>query len=398
MSQLAQLTATSVFSRNLRAYNEDTRFIINQGGTRSSKTWSILQLLFLIARSKNGLMISVVSETMPHLRRGAMRDFEEILTIMRYPYQDQHNKSNNIYTIHNSRIEFFSADDSSRLRGAARDILFINECNNLSLMSFNELEVRTRGAVFLDFNPVGEFWLHSDLLHRLKEKDYKLIKSTYRDNEYLTDRQVESIESRKDRDPNWWRVYGLGEVGQVEGLVFPTIELVDEVPDRGRTVIGMDFGFSNDPTAIVQLTVHGSSLYIDELCYQTGMTNGDIANLLRSFGVNQSKEVIADSAEPKSIEELYRAGFNIHPSTKGADSVRAGIDAVRQYDLKVTKRSVNVVKELRNYKYKTDKDGKLLNDTVDYWNHSIDAIRYGVTYMAKVAGAPPKSSFTRLRI
>lgn len=391
------MKATPVFSKNLEAYVEGKRYIINQGGTRSGKTWAILQLLFLIARERSGLIISVVSETMPHLKRGALRDFEAILQALNYPYEEGLNRTNQVYTIGTNRIEFFSADNPSRLRGAARDILYINECNNLPVGSFNELEVRTRGTVFLDYNPVSEFWVHNDLIPRINQDKYTVIRSTYRDNDTLTPEQVESIEGRRLTNPQWYQVYGLGEIGVEEGVVIESFELVDTIPAGGSRAYGLDFGYSNDPTALVEVALIGNDLYVDQLLYRTGLTNSDIAGFFKSEGISRTAEIIADSAEPKSIEDLYRAGYNVHPAVKGPDSVRQGIDSLKSRNLKVTKRSLELIKELRNYKYRTDKDGRKLNDFIDYFNHGIDAIRYAHGRLVKSTSTGIRSSFTRLK-
>lgn len=390
--------STPIFSSNLEAYVSGRRYIINQGGTRSGKTWSILQLLFLIAQSKPGILISVVSETMPHLRRGAMRDWETILHAFGYAFEDGRNKTQNTYTIGSSSVEFFSADNSSRLRGAARDILFINECNNLSSRAFDELEVRTRRAIFLDFNPVAEFYVHRELIPRTPETKYRMIRSTYRDNTELPAEQIAAIESRKDRDPGWWRVFGEGEIGTDEGTIFTQYEFVDEAPTDGVKLYGLDFGYTNDPTALISITIRGDEITIDERLYRTEMTNAEIVAFMKSDGIPQHAEIIADSAEPKSIAEIYRAGFNIHPAIKGADSVRSGIDTLKAYRIRITKRSTETIKEFRNYKWKADKDGRSTNQPGDFWNHAIDAIRYAVTFKTQQAdGKKIRSHFTTLR-
>lgn len=397
MTQARTIKSTPVFSANLDAYINGRRYIINQGGTRSGKTWSILQLLFLIAQNKPGLLISVVSETMPHLRRGAMRDFETILHAFGFPFEAGRNKTQNTYQIGDSSVEFFSADNSSRLRGAARDILFINECNNLTARAFDELEVRTRRAIFLDFNPVAEFYVHRELIPRTPEAKYKMIRSTYRDNTELPAEQIAAIESRRERDPAWWRVYGEGEIGNDEGTIFTRYELVDEAPADGIKLYGLDFGYTNDPTALISITIRGDEITVDEILYRTEMTNAELVAFMKAERIPQHAEIIADSAEPKSIAEIYRAGFNVHPAAKGADSVRKGIDTLKAYRLRITKRSVETIKEFRNYRWKTDKDGRSTNQPGDFWNHAIDAIRYAVAYKTEQAtGKKIRSHFTTL--
>jgi len=376
------LRLTSVFSKNVFALIDNKRYIINQGGTSSSKTYSILQLLLLIATKKDGYLISIVSESMPHLRRGAMRDFINILKENGLYSDAIHNKSTNEFVVKKSKVEFFSADQSSKLRGSRRDVLFINECNNITLQSFDELSIRTRVAVFLDYNPVSEFWVHTHLLNDTT-KNYQFIKSTFKDNEHLDASIVRDIESRKDRDPNWWKVYGLGEVGSLEGVVFNNWKICDEIPQSPKRVIGIDFGFTNDPTVVVSVTYSDGKIYLDELLYKTNMTNADIAQFIRSSEECKGCTIVCDSAEPKSIHELQLAGVRAIAATKGADSVRTGIDKLQQSEILISRRSVNGIKEFRNYRWAVAKDGKLLNVPIDYWNHFIDAVRYGHSYLVK---------------
>lgn len=364
---------STVFKKTLKAYSEKPRIILEQGGTSSSKTFSILQLLIIIA-SKHDKLISVVSETLPHLKRGAMRDFFNILIGEGIYREKYHNKTDNTYQINNSKIEFFSADNPDKIRGARRDILFINECNNVSYPVYDQLEVRTKETIFLDYNPVSEFWAHEKIKIR---DDVYYIQSTYKDNEFLDEKIVTSIESRKDIDPNWWRVYGLGETGSIEGLVFTNWEIVDEMPeDYKKLGYGLDFGFTNDPTALIEVGQQGGFLWLDEKIYETALTNDDIYVKAKKLKIDMETETIADSAEPKSIEELYRMGWNVKPAVKGRDSINSGIDILKSYQLKVTKNSVNLIKELRNYKWAVDKHGKVLNKPIDNWNHAIDGVRY----------------------
>lgn len=374
---------TDVFWWNLKSKK---RGKVNQGGTSSSKTYSILQLLFLKARKHqdSGIIISVVSETFPHLKRGAMRDFFNIVNLERQYNPNAHNKTDNIYHIGKSKIEFFSVEDSSRVRGARRDILFINEANNISYESFSELEVRTRNEFFIDFNPVSEFWAHDKVINR---NDVDFFKSTYLNNDFLSDEEKRIIEVRKD-DPDWWRVYGQGEIGSVEGLIFPQFNLVDDFPkNRQWLCYGLDFGFTNDPTALIQVCLHNGQLYLDEIIYLRGLTNQDISDRMTKCEIDNLQEIIADSAEPKSIEEISRMGWrNIKPSEKGQDSVRSGIDTMKSYPLNITKRSTNLIKEFRNYRWAKDRQGITLNRPIDDWNHGIDAARYVAMKKCKTLG------------
>ena len=367
-----ELKASKLFKDNYQAPN---RFVVNQGGTSSTKTFSILLALLCHAANEQGILISVVSESLPHLKRGALRDFIKILMDNNLYKEKWHNKSDNSFKVGKSIIEFFSADQPDKLRGARRDYLFINECNNIPKAAFDQLEVRTSKKVYLDFNPVSEFWVHE---HLLPMEGVKFIKSTYRDNPFLDETIIKSIERRKETDPAWWRVYGEGEVGSVEGMVYPLWNPVDKFPECKWECMGLDFGYTNDPTALVRVGLSEGEIYLDELIYETGLTNQDILKRFEALSISRSIEVFADSAEPKSIEEIRRGGYFIKPCEKGRDSVINGINKVKQYKLNVTKSSVNLIKELRNYKW-MEKGDKVLNKPIDDWNHLLDAVRYALT-------------------
>lgn len=367
------MKTTSVFSRNIVEYNKGTRIIVNKGSTRSSKTWSLLQLLYLIAyKSEKPRMISIVSESMPHLKRGCIRDFQNMLMTENLWDAKNWNATDKIYLVGLSKIEFFSADDASKTRGPARDILYINECNNVGYETYRQLAIRTTETIFLDYNPVEDFWVDEKVLIR---PESILIHSTYLDNEFLTKVQVDEIESNK-HDVNWWNVYGLGITGSREGYCIKNWQQVDEMPSTYKhRWIGLDFGFTNDPTAIVDVRLSEGQLWIDEILYKSGMTNPMIKDELRINNL-LDLQIVADSAEPKSIAELKALRCKVEPAEKGADSVIVGIDILNRYTVNVTKRSLNLIKEYRNYKYKQDKDGNYLNEPIDKYNHGVDAFRY----------------------
>jgi phage terminase large subunit len=352
------------------------RIKIVQGGTSAGKTFGILPILIDKAARIDGLEISVVAETIPHLRRGALRDF---LKIMKWTnrYIDEHfNKSLLRYEFHNgSVIEFFSADDSSKLRGARRDILYINECNNITFDAYNELSIRTKKEVFLDFNPTTEFWVHKELKD---EPDSDFIILTYKDNEALDQSIVEQIEKNRQKAEtssywaNWWKVYGEGQIGSLEGVIFSNWKQIDKIPGEAKLIgIGLDFGYTNDPTAVVEVYNWNGQRIINELCYQTGMLNSDIAKILPS-----NIPIYADSSEPKSIDEIRRFGKTIRGVTKGKDSINYGIQVMQSQEYLVTSNSTNLIKELRGYIWDTDKSGTKLNKPIDYNNHGLDALRY----------------------
>ena len=350
------------------------RYVILQGGTSSSKTWSTLQLLYLRAMKYPNLHISIVAESLPVLKRGAMKDFFKMLKDEGVYDESKHNKTNNTYQVGESIIEFFSVDDSSKARGSRRAHLYVNESNNINYDTFTELEVRTSSQIIIDFNPVSSFWAHEKLMTK-PDDTFDFIKSTYLDNDLLDPQIVKSIESKKD-NTEWFKVYGLGEVGSTEGLVFNNWQLVDEMPEDYKwEKFGIDWGFTNDPSTCIRVCLSEGMLWVDELMYQSGMTNADISNFLSEF---KDREFVADSAEPKSLEDLRRYGYSIRPSVKGPDSVRRGIDAVKKYKLCVTKRSTNLIKELRNYQWRKLQNGDWDSKPIDSFNHCIDPLRYVV--------------------
>jgi phage terminase large subunit len=353
------------------------RVRIVRGGTSASKTFSIMPFLIDYAIKNPKQEISVVAETIPHLRRGALRDFLKIMDLIGMYQDNQYNKSSLTYTFTSgSFIEFFSADNPAKLRGARRDVLFINECNNVSWESYYQLAIRTRKFIYLDYNPVEEFWVDTELMN---DSDVERITLTYKDNEALDASIVKEIEKAKEKAEyssywaNWWRVYGLGEIGNLEGVIFSNYKQISEIPKEARLLgIGLDFGYTNDPTAAVAFYKHNDQLILDELIYQSGLLNSDIANILKPLNT----WAYCDSAEPKSIAELNRCGLRAKGAAKGKDSVVFGIQLLQQKDLLVTKGSTNLIKELRGYVWEKDKTGKSLNKPIGVNDHAIAAMRY----------------------
>lgn len=357
------------------------RIRIVQGGTSASKTVSIM--LYLIASSqcdKNPTLTSVVAESFPHLRRGAMRDFLMIMKEHGYFKEALWDKTNSVYNFETgSQIEFFSVDQPEKVRGARRDRLFINEANNVSIDSFDELEVRTKDYIFIDYNPTNEFWGMElrDEKSKLYRGDTEFLILTYKDNEALEQNIVDSIEARRGRT-SWFQVYGLGLLGEVEGKIYRNWAIIDSIPHEARLErFGLDFGYSNDPSALVAVYYYNGGYIFDELLFQKGLSNKQIADII----LNQPRKAlcIADSAEPKSIDEIRSYGVLIQPTVKGRDSVNQGIQMVQDQSISVTKQSTNIIKEYRNYLWETDKNGKILNEPEHTWSHSMDAIRYGMS-------------------
>lgn len=347
------------------------------GGTSASKTVSILIWLIGYAQTIHNEIISVVSETVPHLKRGAIRDFLLIMETQGYFKEDRWNKTDYIYTFETgSKIEFFSADQPDKVRGPRRDVIFINEANNVSFATYTQLEVRTRKLIWLDWNPVAEFWWYTDVV---PYNDVDFITLTYKDNEALSQQEVEALEQHRN-NPNmqqWWRVYGEGLLGEAEGRIFTGWQEIDGLPFEARLeAYGLDFGYSNDPTAIVALYKFNDGFILDESLYQKGLSNKQIAD---HFLNRPRALILADSAEPKSIDEIKLYGLDIVGSLKGQGSVLQGIQYVQQQKVSVTKQSTNLIKEYRNYLWLQDKDGKIINEPAPVFNHAMDAVRYALS-------------------
>jgi phage terminase large subunit len=353
-----------------------------QGGTSAGKTYAILPILIDIAARTPLSEISVVAESIPHLKRGAMKDFQKIMIETKRWHDDRFNQSDRIYTFANgSQIEFFSADNDAKLRGARRDWLYMNECNNMDFNSYTELVARTKKGVYLDWNPTDEFWFHRELMN---DSDVDFLVINYKDNEACPESALNFILKAKEKSEagspfwtNWYKVYGLGEIGSLEGVVFSNWTQCDKIPKDAEFIsYGLDWGFTNDPSALLETYRFDGKIYVNELLYQTKLTNSEIVNNLKRIGVNSSKCIVADSAEPKSIQDLVNAGFYVEAARKGPDSIKASIDRLQQYELVVTKTSLNLIKELRQYKWAKDKEDRSLNVPEDIMNHAIDALRY----------------------
>lgn len=389
---LLQYTTAIRKLRNLKP-----RIKVIQGGTSAGKTFGIIPILIDRATKTPNLEISVVSESVPHLRKGALKDFLKIMKSTNRFVESRYNKTHLTYTFHNgSYIEFFSVDDEQKARGARRDILYVNECNAIPYETYYQLSIRTNGDIWLDFNPSHEFWVHDEVL---KDPESGYLVLTYRDNEALNDTIVKEIEKAREKayfDPdlpipelfapsniknnywhNKWKVYGLGLLGSLEGVVFSDWEVLDTLPNGAKLLgYGIDFGFTNDPTTVIAAYKWNDSLIFDELLYESGLTNGEIAKYLKQFGIKRTDLIYADSSEPKSIAEINRYGFHVRPAEKGADSINYGIDLLQESKFYITKRSVNTKRELEKYVWAKDKQGKALNTPIDNFNHCIDPMRY----------------------
>ena len=373
---------TPVYYKTMDAICKTERFVSSCGGTRSGKTFANLQAIFELAiQDKRPTLTSVVSETFPHLKRGAIRDFP--IALGEYYDETAWNKSESTYVLPNgSVIEFFSADAPSKVHGPARDRLFINEIQNIPYEIARQLFVRTRGLIIMDYNPTATFWGNEQVETR---QDCVTIHSTYKDNSFLSPEQVREIEANQ-HDTNWWKVYGLGEFGTLDGLIY-TFSLCDTMPEPEglREVWGIDFGFTHDPTAIVRVLADTRKkiAYVDEIEYRTGMLNSDIADVLAAQGIARHINIWADAAEPKSIAEIgVQTGLNIRACDKSApvrsDRLKFQIQWMQGWDIRVTKSSVNLIKESRNYTWAKDRDGRATNAPIDTWNHALDSLRYAL--------------------
>ena len=356
------------------------RICVLQGGTRSGKTYSILLALIEFAYKNKGknLYITIARKTFPALRGTAMRDFFEILKKENLYDERNHNKSSALYYLYGNVIEFISVDQPQRVRGRKRDVLFMNECNEFGFEEYTQLALRTTYKIIIDFNPSDEYhWLYSQIIDANRD-DVDFHISTYKDNPFLAKDTIKEIERLKEVDENLWRVFGEGMRGVATETIFPSFNIIDTIPANASEVaLGLDFGFSADPTSIIKVYKHDLDLYIDELLYEKGLTNQDIAHRIKQLGIDRSIEIFADSAEPKSIHEIFlMGGINIKPTKKGADSVRIGIDVLKRHKINITKRSVNAIKEFRNYKWIKNKNNEITNKPIDAYNHAIDCVRY----------------------
>lgn len=346
------------------------------GGTSASKTISILVWIIdycQVRQSKNKL-VSVVSESHPHLEKGAILDFQNIMKDRGYWNEERWNETKHTYTFEaGNKLEFYSVDTYSKAHGPRRDVLFMNECNPLEFKIVDQLITRTREIVWMDWNPSEEFWFYTEMLPNRDDIDF--ITLTYKDNEALEPAVVAEIESHKNNKA-WWQVYGLGQLGEIETRIYKGWRLdLDEIPYGAKLErYWLDFGYSNDPSSIGALYYYDGGYILDEILYQKGMLNKQLADTLN---VQEQKAlVIADASEPKSIDEIRLYGVNILPAIKGPGSINKGIQLVQSKKISVTNRSVNIIKEYRNYVWITDKDGKIINEPMDINNHAMDGIRY----------------------
>lgn len=369
---MREVTTNKVFNHLSRS---NKKIVVEQGGTRSGKTYNILLwIIFDYCNRETKKTITICRKTFPAVRGTVMRDFFDIIKGYGIYNEMYHSKSANEYYLNGNRIEFISLDEPQKIRGRKRDLLFINEANELNFEDWQQLIFRTTEKVIIDYNPSDEFhWIYDQVLTR---PDVEFHQTTYKDNPFLSNVIKEEIERLKNIDENYWKIYGLGERGQSRSLIY-SFQTTKKIPQEAKRVsFGLDFGFTNDPTCLIETFTLGDDMFVKEWIYRTGMTNQDIANEFKRLGLDRRDEIYADSAEPKSIEEIHRMGWNIKPTFKG--SINIGIDMIRRYNLIVTEDSINTIKELRNYKYIEDKNGQLTNKPIDAYNHALDSLRYSI--------------------
>ena len=354
--------------------DNNKKIVVEQGGTRSGKTYNIiLWIIFQYCTTNQNKIITICRKTFPSLRATVLRDFMSILQANNIYSENFHNKSNSEYNLFGNLVEFISLDQPQKIRGRKRDLLFINEANELYFEDWQQLLFRTQDKIILDFNPSDEYhWIYDKVLPR---EDCAFFKTTYLDNPFVEDSIIQEIERLRDTDDEYWQVYGLGERAASRSTIFKYTE-VNQVPiDAALIAYGMDFGYTNDPTTFVAVYTQGHNLYVKEHLYRTQMTTQDINLFLRGENLLPNP-IYADSAEPRLISELRRMGHNILPSIKGRDSVNAGIDLLKRYKIHILVSSTNAISEFRNYKWKEDKAGMLINTPEDKHNHIIDPCRY----------------------
>lgn len=384
---MTKMQVTRVFAEIQKAKAKGYTTISEQGSSRSSKTYNTLIWLCVYAWQNAATSISIVRATLPSLKGSVLRDFVQIMQKMQIWDSCKFNKSDLICTFPNgSFVEFFSCDNEQKLRGRKRKVLYVNEGNELRFIEWQQLQMRTTEFSIIDYNPSfsDDHWLNQ--LNK-EPKTYHFI-TTYKDNPFLEPKVVEEIESLKEKNPSLWRIYGLGLQAMVEGLIFTNVVVIDEIPrwKRKHHYMGMDFGYTNDPTAIIDVYINDNTLWLNEVCYRTQMLASDIISTLKAVNqeYGENVEIISESADPRLIDEISNAGLDIHPVKKFQGSIAAGIQKMQEMKICVTKRSTNLIKEFKNYTYRQNKEGKWLNEPIDAYNHGIDAVRYVV--LSKLLG------------
>jgi phage terminase large subunit len=366
-----QINHTVVFSKNLTQYNNGKRFIINQGGSRSSKTYSIIQLLIFLCLTTPKLQVSVVRKSFPSLRGSVLRDFIEIMNILNLYNVENHNKTEQVYTFTNgSTMEFFSIDTAQKVRGRKRDVCYCNEANELEFDDFQQLSLRTTKTLFLDFNPSdNEHWLY-DLL---KDERATLIKSTYLDNIFLGEDIIKEIENLINIDENYYKIYALGERPIPHTRIYTHFKQYDTLPPVDDFCYGIDFGY-NHPIALLKINFCDKDIYVEELLYKSNLTSQDLIREMSRMNIDKKKYIYADYARPEIIEDMRRSGYNMKEAIK---DVKEGIMSVKMNNINIHKDSLNTWREFKMYSWKTNKE-QILDEPVKLYDDAMDALRYAI--------------------
>jgi phage terminase large subunit len=365
----AKLQTNKVFELLM---DSDKRITVMQGGSRSGKTYNILIWFIVKLLQENGKTLTIVRQSLPSIKGTVLRDFVDILSRLNIYSEDNHNKTDQIYEMNGNIIEFVSADQPQKIRGRARDYLFCNEANELSYDAWMQLIMRTEGKIVVDYNPSDvSSWIYDMVIPR-DDTDFYI--TTFRDNPFLPKELVMELERMKDADPNYWQIYGLGERGLSQDLIYTHYKTTDNFPEDGEVVYGLDFGF-NVPTAMVKVVFKDGIAFVKEMLYEAKLTTSDLIDRLKAMDLNRYDEIYCDAAEPKTIEELVRNGYNAKPANK---DVTEGIRCVKGTPLTIHQESINLLKELKNYRWKTDRNGNKLDQPVKFNDHIADAMRYGI--------------------
>tara|TARA_R110000868_G_scaffold25972_2_gene100619 strand:+ start:1153 stop:2358 length:1206 start_codon:yes stop_codon:yes gene_type:complete len=381
-----EIQGTRILARTIDA-SKTHKLIIHEGGSRSSKTWSIIQFFLLKALEGEKFVLTIARSNLTWVKATILKDFQEITCKYNIPVSPDinTNRPEQTYNVLGSEFAFFGLDYPQKLHGRTQDYFWINEAMEIGRKEFDQLEMRTKIAGIIDYNPSDDsHWVY-DLE---KRPDVIVIRSTMIDNPFLPDTIINKIKSYEPTPQNitagtadqyMWEVYGKGNRARLQGTIFNNWDIVEDVPkDANFVAYGLDFGYTNDPTAMIAIYLFNNELYVEELLFNTALTNSDIAEEFKALNVKNSDIIWADSSEPKSIEEIRRHGYNIKGVTKGQDSVNYGIDLIKEYKMHITRKSINLENELRKYKWMEDKSGKVLNKPVDAYNHAIDSLRYCV--------------------
>jgi phage terminase large subunit len=367
------MNATLKTNKVYELLNEsDKRITVMQGGSRSGKTYNILIWFIVKLLQENDKTLTIVRQSLPSIKGTVLRDFIDILSKMGIYSEDNHNKTDQIYTLNGNIIEFVSADQPQKIRGRARDYLFCNEANELSYEAWMQLIMRTENKTVIDYNPSDlSSWIYDNVIPR-DDSDFYI--TTFRDNPFLPKELVAELERLKDADPNYWQIYGLGERGLSNDLIYTHFKTTETMPSGGETVYGIDFGYNN-PSALVKVVFYDGVIYAQELLYESRLTTNDLVDKLKQLGLGRTDEIFCDAAEPKTIEELVRNGFNAKPANK---DVTEGIRTIKGNPLVIHQDSINLLKEIRNYRWKTDRNGLKLDEPIKFNDHICDALRYSV--------------------